>query len=247
MLHFFRKMRNALLTENKFTRYFLYAFGEIVLVVIGIVIALQINNWNQDRISQKEGKQIRQNIHQEFHENQRLLKASRQLNADAINACKNLAALVGANKSELAAYNLDSLFNFSLFAESYLPSRNSLEDVLQSGKINLLANNDLKNTLLSWSAAMDKLKEYKDIQTNWQNNHYMPYLLSRISFKQMDIYNHKIWSGQSKIATNYYPVFQDIKFENLVDNNLWLLEYLMDQLNTIELLQNKIIDLTGLN
>ena len=55
MIKFFRKIRQKLLTENKFSKYLIYAIGEIVLVVIGILIALQINNWNQSRINtQKE-------------------------------------------------------------------------------------------------------------------------------------------------------------------------------------------------
>jgi hypothetical protein len=47
MIRFFRKIRQKLLTENKFSKYVLYAIGEIVLVVIGILIALSINNWNE--------------------------------------------------------------------------------------------------------------------------------------------------------------------------------------------------------
>jgi len=49
MIKFFRKIRQRLLTENKFSKYLLYAIGEIVLVVIGILIALQINNSNENR------------------------------------------------------------------------------------------------------------------------------------------------------------------------------------------------------
>jgi len=49
MLHFFRKIRHDLIANSKFYKYFKYAIGEIVLVVIGILIALQINNWNQQR------------------------------------------------------------------------------------------------------------------------------------------------------------------------------------------------------
>ena len=49
MLKFFKKIREKLLMENKTSRYFKYAFGEIILVVIGILIALQINNWNEIR------------------------------------------------------------------------------------------------------------------------------------------------------------------------------------------------------
>ena len=48
MINFFRRIRQQLLSENKFSKYLLYAIGEIVLVVIGILIALQINNWNED-------------------------------------------------------------------------------------------------------------------------------------------------------------------------------------------------------
>ncbi|TFV95648.1 hypothetical protein E4S40_05350 [Algoriphagus kandeliae] len=47
MIKFFRKIRQKLLAENRFSKYLVYAIGEIVLVVIGILIALQINNWNE--------------------------------------------------------------------------------------------------------------------------------------------------------------------------------------------------------
>ncbi|MFT7066002.1 MAG: hypothetical protein ACJAUO_001580, partial [Sediminicola sp.] len=49
MIKFFRKIRQKMLTENKFSKYLLYAIGEIILVVIGILIALSINNWNENR------------------------------------------------------------------------------------------------------------------------------------------------------------------------------------------------------
>lgn len=49
MIKFFRKLRQKLLAENKFSKYLLYAIGEIILVVIGILIALQINNANTYR------------------------------------------------------------------------------------------------------------------------------------------------------------------------------------------------------
>ena len=49
MIKFFRRIRQRLLSENKFRNYVLYAIGEIILVVIGILIALQINNWNEEQ------------------------------------------------------------------------------------------------------------------------------------------------------------------------------------------------------
>ena len=61
MIKFFRKIRQRLLSENKFSKYLFYAIGEIVLVVIGILIALQINNWNENR---KQQIKVNQNYHE---------------------------------------------------------------------------------------------------------------------------------------------------------------------------------------
>lgn len=62
MIKFFRKIRQRLLSENKFSKYFLYAIGEIILVVIGILIALQINNWNEGRKQKAEEVKLLQNF-----------------------------------------------------------------------------------------------------------------------------------------------------------------------------------------
>jgi NADH:ubiquinone oxidoreductase subunit 6 (subunit J) len=59
MIKFFREIRQQLLTENRFSKYLLYAIGEIVLVVIGILIALQINNWNEAKKQEIKTKEIR--------------------------------------------------------------------------------------------------------------------------------------------------------------------------------------------
>ena len=65
MLKIFRRIRRKLLTENRLGKYMLYAIGEIVLVMIGILMALQVNNWNQERAETK--KEIR--ILKEFQRN----------------------------------------------------------------------------------------------------------------------------------------------------------------------------------
>ncbi len=69
MIKFFQKIRQKLLKQSKIQSYFIYAIGEIVLVVIGILIALSINNWNQERIVKIENQVILQNLNKEFSEN----------------------------------------------------------------------------------------------------------------------------------------------------------------------------------
>ena len=58
MIKFFRKIRQQMLNENKTSNYFKYALGEVILVVIGILIALQINTWNENRKASNEETKI---------------------------------------------------------------------------------------------------------------------------------------------------------------------------------------------
>ena len=66
MLRFFRQIRQRLLTENRFSKYLLYAVGEILLVVIGILIALQVDNWNNERNNDEKVRSILSDIMDEL-------------------------------------------------------------------------------------------------------------------------------------------------------------------------------------
>jgi hypothetical protein len=69
MIKFFRKIRQNLLMENKTGKYLKYAVGEIILVVIGILIALNINNWNESNKSRASEKLLLTNLKEEFNFN----------------------------------------------------------------------------------------------------------------------------------------------------------------------------------
>ncbi len=71
MIKFFRKIRQKLLTENKFSKYLIYAIGEIVLVVIGILIALQINNWSEQQKEKTKMSAYLSNLVEDMKENNR--------------------------------------------------------------------------------------------------------------------------------------------------------------------------------
>ncbi len=151
MIKFFRKIRQQLLTENKFSKYLLYAIGEIVLVVIGILIALQINNWNQNRLANIEEKTILKNIHTEFLQNKKTLKNTVLEIKSSFNSGKKLFNLIGKERSEIEKNNLDSLFFKSLEYASFRPTENTISDLLQSGRLQLLKNINLKDILYLWS------------------------------------------------------------------------------------------------
>ena len=66
MIKFFRKIRQKLISENKISTYLIYAIGEIILVVIGIFIALQINNWNENRKEKRYLNQVHRQIQKDL-------------------------------------------------------------------------------------------------------------------------------------------------------------------------------------
>lgn len=76
MIAFFRKIRQRLFSQNKFANYLFYAVGEILLVVVGILIALQINNWSEHRKQLKIENEIISSLKEELKTNINLIESS---------------------------------------------------------------------------------------------------------------------------------------------------------------------------
>ena len=66
MLRFFRRIRKTMISENKVVKYLLYASGEVMLIVIGIMIAISISNWNQNRQDEAKIAEIMKLVQQEL-------------------------------------------------------------------------------------------------------------------------------------------------------------------------------------
>ncbi|MDT0558292.1 DUF6090 family protein [Ichthyenterobacterium sp. W332] len=88
MIKFFRHIRRSLLNENKMGKYFKYAIGEILLVVIGILIALQVNNWNEKRKQSDYEKQLLSQLKLDFNRNINDIKFNIKLQNRIINSSK---------------------------------------------------------------------------------------------------------------------------------------------------------------
>jgi uncharacterized membrane protein YgaE (UPF0421/DUF939 family) len=96
MLRFFRQLRQRLIIESQFSRYLLYAIGEILLVVIGILIALQVNNWNEERKNDKKVAKYTEGLIAD-------LKKDRRLVVGVLEDCMNDIEEISADKRELAS------------------------------------------------------------------------------------------------------------------------------------------------
>ena len=94
MLRFFRQIRQRLLSDNKTSKYLLYAVGEILLVVIGILIALQIDNWNNDRIEATKEQTILKNLRVDFKNNISNVRATYNSSLEAYQASVMLLEII---------------------------------------------------------------------------------------------------------------------------------------------------------
>lgn len=91
MIKFFRRIRQQLISENRISKYLLYALGEILLVVIGILIALQINNWNEYKQLKIKEKEALGEIVSDFETN--IAELERLLNGGGYNISRTIQSI----------------------------------------------------------------------------------------------------------------------------------------------------------
>ena len=223
MLRFLRKIRQNLLTENKFSKYMLYAIGEIALVVIGILIALQIDTWNEERKSQSEEKAILANLNREFMQNKEALNAVLDLNGMSYKSGLKIMELIGGQPGALENTNTDSLIFKTVDFRRFNPSENALSDLIQSGRLQLLQNETLKDLLYDWSRVLKKADDNFEGYDDKVERDLIPYLTTRYPLKDIDIYGELQWKTKSSLQADKFAIFGDLEYENLMDDLLYRL------------------------
>ncbi|WP_299074083.1 DUF6090 family protein [uncultured Paraglaciecola sp.] len=174
MIRFFRKIRQNLLLESKTGKYLKYAFGEIVLVVFGILIALQINNWNEQVKQDKSIDDHLEILNQNLTEDQIQLKDLKKkiieskLAADsAMSQMMTIKPMIDIQlKKYLSMLQLE--FKFS-------PNTNAIEIINQSNEIPAL-NNKLRTAILDYYSLIEKTKEREHISNTQIQSKYEPYI-----------------------------------------------------------------------
>ena len=133
-------------TDSPVGRYLLYALGEIMLVVIGILIALQINNWNDNRLKEREAKTFYQNILQQIFEDRQNIEGQINYNNKDNQAFNYAISLISQNdrseKDSLCAVT-GKLVDYSDFDRQ----GNIYETIVNSGDVKLLKNEEIKKRL----------------------------------------------------------------------------------------------------
>jgi hypothetical protein len=153
MIKFFRKIRQNMLLENKNGTYFKYAIGEIVLVMIGILFALQVNEWNNERNREKDETVIIAQLEADLKKSQVELKDIIELMDQSAKASAIVCHAFW--KKEIPN---DSIFNYMLWplgTKIYSPTLGTARSLINSGNITLLKSTELKNDITFYVEEVD--------------------------------------------------------------------------------------------
>ena len=244
MIKFFRKIRQNMIKENRASKYMLYAIGEIILVVIGILIALQINNWKEENSNRALEKQMMSNLNSEFRNNLSKIQESIIQYKQTEDAIRFLMSKMQASSDELKQHNIDSLLANAVDVFDYRPTQNTLTEILSSGNLKLISNDSIKYNLLQWSAELNEINEAWLTLDDFNQHMVIPYLSENVSMRNIDKYSLMKWEKLSTFKVNYEKTFNDIKFENNLDNLGWAVVNYQMVLARLEKVIKNIIRLT---
>ena len=167
MIKFFRRIRYDLMEKNKTGKYFKYAVGEIVLVVIGILIALQINNWNeqrkQDKLENEYYCRLLEDVQQDIEQIERLEALSRERLTEANDALR-LLNLENTSKIEIGRKMGNSI---KAIYSDFTPNSSAFEDLKSGANLNIIKD---KNIIKALNNYFKKVEEYLSvIKVNSEN------------------------------------------------------------------------------
>ncbi|MFD1316637.1 DUF6090 family protein [Namhaeicola litoreus] len=180
MINFFRRIRNVpagkagkMADDNRPLKYARYAVGEIILVVIGILIALQINNWNEQRKERIQEKIFLKRFDAELNTNLENILTAISLNKSRIHRAEFLLRTI--NRPELVL-DSSSYFMKSIEHAGYtnipLISDNAFEELKSSGNLSLIRNETLRAALQKYYSWTTNEGQYNFLQQDIQLNYF---------------------------------------------------------------------------
>lgn len=175
------------------SKYFKYAIGEILLVVIGILIALQINNWNENRKDRLKERLYLNELNQDFKSNMIQIDTILQFNISALDAMDRLFAYIEDirekhPKGDFHNYgrsNIDSLIYYQNIAwtnKSYNPKSGTVNTLINSSAIELIKNDSLRRLLISWNDVLLDYLEEEESNVVFLTYEYSPWVRANYNF-----------------------------------------------------------------
>ena len=228
------------------SRYLGYAFGEIVLIMAGILLALQVSERNQARKDRAEEQLIISNLHSEFLQNKEIFRDVRAQLVAGKESSIQLMELMNKDPKDLLVFDLFYLLYQAIDHFHFNPSNNVVSEVLQSGKLGLLRDEALKNSLRDWERVLENNLTAFDIYAKYKDENVLPYLMDHIALKNVDAHSILKWEKPSEFEPGVVEIFKDRKFENLIDNLLYCIILRENEFDEIEQTIEDVLELTTL-
>ncbi|MBO0341343.1 MAG: DUF6090 family protein [Allomuricauda sp.] len=214
MFKFFRTIRQRLLSENKFSKYLIYAIGEIILVVIGILIALRINNWNENQKLLQEEKATLASLKLEFQKNLTQLEVDIQAVEAFISAGNKILEHTGPDYEFGTLQHVDSLISVTPRMAVWDPSLYTLNNIKSSGKLSSLSNEELKILLIEWESFYSNLLDWGSFYVE-RGNTYFDYLMEHSNNRNLSMIG-PIQFSKSKFDLSNEALLRQPEFENIL-------------------------------
>ena len=172
--------------NQSINKYGLYAIGEILLVMIGILLALQVNNWNEARKQRLQEKELIGQIHQEFLLNQEELAEVISRNDKYLQTIREGIGLFPINPNSISRDTLHHYFDSNKLYEvsTFNASSAVVDNVLQNNLIDLIHDKTLRQLILEWKPLMADYLEEENKMVLFTNDMLIPYLIEKGVYKR---------------------------------------------------------------
>ncbi|MFN1835242.1 DUF6090 family protein [Balneola sp. MJW-20] len=219
MITIFRRIRQKLIDSGSVTKYMLYAIGEILLVVVGILIALQVNNWNLDRLDRQREKEVLGDLKVEFEANlydlNRVLKQHEVIYHELQEVQKiTLSRNYKDNRLDSLMFGFAKWFGFT-------DRPGASTNLVNSGSLNLISNDELRDLITQWSGTVNDVVDDEIYAADYIRETVLPFLGKYYPLSNIEIANKNYVEtiGQS-LGPDFDPVFplQEVDWEILFDN-----------------------------
>ena len=218
MINFFRKTRHKLANENRFFKYWRYAFGEIILVVIGILIALQVNTWNENRKNISKKNALLKAMKVEFKDNLEQLDTVIYYDNLVLKSCGRLLGLTEEQISTIPVDTLIEVIRNTTWLWTFDARNGALRSGISSGEIHLIKNDSLVNLLFSWPDVVADAKENEDRALDYRlaSDPILERFVRKADY--LSLYRPEI--GKSKHQSNYRALMKDPIYEDFLTERL---------------------------
>ncbi|MFC3879764.1 DUF6090 family protein [Algoriphagus namhaensis] len=158
MISFFRKIRQKLLSQNRVTRYLVYALGEIVLVTIGILIALQVNNWKEARAYSQRETTFYQSILVELENDQKKLESLTEFYQNRIENLKWLLTAIRNPRQPISPDEFGKHTEPLYYSETAISFDATFEAAKSAGAFDQFSNKQLLKLLVEYYSSFKDLE-----------------------------------------------------------------------------------------